>query len=73
MAQRLNNEEAREWNKAQADLIRSVADRIEAGEYYSLTVDNGSLFGLGLPRPSMPKQRRLTVQVEYIEQEKADG
>lgn len=70
---KLSGETAKEWNKAQADLLRAIADRIEAGEYRSLELDNVAYYALGVTKPFAPAVRHLGLKVEYIEQESANG
>jgi hypothetical protein len=68
MAEMMDQSKSKEWNKLQADLLRHVADKIEAGEYLTLSVNNQTDYRTYL-FPSIPQARRLGIQVEYVEQE----
>jgi hypothetical protein len=61
---------AEEWNKLQADLLRSVADLVERGDYYTLGVNNESTYAL---HGVEAKPRRLHIQVEYWDREMKRG
>lgn len=70
MANRMNNKQAQEWNKAQADALRKLADLVENGDYESLNFNTviDYFHFLGSPN-AKPERMSVHFELKYIEGE----
>jgi hypothetical protein len=70
VAQRLNNEESKKWNKTQADTLRRLADQVEQGDYESLQFNTDiDYMHFVTSRTAVPQRMAVHFELKYVEGE----